>query len=54
MRSFIAQRNDKENTSVFCAYAENLPFESDSYDTSLATILKFTAGMIGRRSLKRL
>ena len=36
--TMIAQRVDKENTTVFCASAENLPFESNSFDAAMAIL----------------
>jgi SAM-dependent methyltransferase len=36
--TMIAQRSDGENTSVFRASAENLPFKSDSFDASMAIL----------------
>ncbi|MEZ5536711.1 MAG: class I SAM-dependent methyltransferase [Thiolinea sp.] len=34
----IAQRADKENTTVYCAPAEKLPFEANSFDAALAVL----------------
>ncbi len=36
--TMIAQRMDKENTVVYRASAENLPFESNTYDAALAVL----------------
>jgi SAM-dependent methyltransferase len=36
--TMIAQRNNNENTTVYRATAENLPFASDSFDAALAIL----------------
>jgi SAM-dependent methyltransferase len=36
--TMIAQRINRENTTIYRAHAENLPFQSDSYDMALAIL----------------